>query len=177
KEKIKYTFEVYKTLSKFVNFPAVNLPPLLEKDIHDITEEDIIQKASELRRTWGIDSISPIGNLIGVAEKNGIIISKSNMTNPTLDAVSRRIVDRSFIKLTDNNEVTVRRRYNIDHEFGHIIVHNGVESIFDYSSRDMKNIIEKQANSCASHFLLPSRAFEEALLSFSLENYVDLKKY
>ena len=177
KEKIKYTYDVYSKLATFVNFPPVNLPSLIEKDIHDIHEEDIIQKANELRSVWGIDSISPIKNLIAIAEKNGIIIAEANMTDTTLDAVSRWVIDRPFIILTNNNEPAVRRRFNIAHEIGHILLHNGVESIHAYSSKELKNIIEKQANSFASHFLLPSDAFEESLLSTSLEYFIDLKKH
>ena len=177
KEKLKYTFEVYKKLATYVNFPAINLPVLIEKDIHDITEEDIIQKAFELRSIWGIDPVSPIKNLISTAEKNGIVIAEANMSDGALDAVSRWIIDRPFIILTDNNESSVRRRFNVAHEIGHILLHNSVESVHDYSSKELKNIIERQANSFASHFLLPSGAFEESLLSTSLEYYKDLKKY
>lgn len=177
KEKLKYTYEVYRKLATFVNFPPVNLPSLIEKDVHDIHEEDIIQIASELRSVWGIDSVSPIKNLIGIAEKNGLIIAEANMTDTTLDAVSRWIIERPFIVLANNNESSVRRRFNIAHEIGHILLHNSVESIHDYSSKELKNIIEKQANSFASHFLLPSSAFEETLLSTSLEYFKDLKKH
>ena len=177
KEKLKYTYEVYKKLATYVNFPETNLPLLIEKDVHDITEEDIIQKAFELRSIWGIDPVSPIKNLISTAEKNGIVIAEANMSDGALDAVSRWIIDRPFIILTDNNESSVRRRFNVAHEIGHILLHNSVESVHDYSSKELKNIIERQANSFASHFLLPSGAFEESLLSTSLEYYKDLKKY
>lgn len=177
KERLKYSYEVYKVLSVYVNFPTVRLPELMEKDVHTITEEEIIQKASELRTLWGIDAITPIGNLIRLVEKNGIIVSETNMADNKLDAVSRWIVDRPFIMLTDNNESAVRRRFNVAHELGHILLHNGVESIHDYSSQELKNVIEKQANLFAAHFLLPSEAFVDSLLSTSLEYYMDLKKY
>lgn len=177
KERLKYLYEVFQTLSKYVNFPEVNLPELVEKDIHNITEEDIILKASELRKTWGIDPVSPINDLVKLVEKNGIIISEANMSDSHLDAVSRWIVDRPFIMLTDNDESAVRRRFNIAHELGHVLLHNSIESIHEYSSQELKNIIEKQANMFASHFLLPSQAFSDSLLSTNLEYYVDLKKY
>ncbi|MBM6742483.1 helix-turn-helix domain-containing protein [Enterococcus gallinarum] len=177
KEKLKYLYEVYRTMSEYVNFPHVNLPSLVETDINEISEEIIISKARELRELWGLDNISPIKNLVQLVEKNGIIIAEANMTDATLDAVSRWIVDRPFIMLTDNNESSVRRRFNIAHEIGHLILHNSIESIHDYSSKDLKNVIERQANMFASHFLLPSQAFEESLLSISLDFYTDLKKY
>lgn len=177
KERLKYLFDIYGKLSSYVNFPKLNLPDVLEKDIYDITEDDIIEKANELRKKWKLDLSSPINNLIQIAEKNGVVISEANMSNQTLDAVSRWIVDRPFIMLTDNSESSVRRRFNVAHELGHILLHNSIESIHDYSAQDLKNIIEMQANLFASHFLLPSQAFTDSLLSTSLDYYVDLKKY
>ena len=76
---------------------------------------------------------------------------------------------------SDNHESAVRRRFNVAHELGHILLHNGVESIHEYSQTELKNIIEYQAN--LFHFLLPSAAFSDSLLSISLEYYIDLKKY
>lgn len=177
KERLKYLNEIYKTLVFYVNFPEVKLPKLMEKEVIDITESDIILKAEELRKLWGIDKVSPVNNLIGLAEKNGFIIAEANMVDSKLDAVSRWIVDRPFIMLTDNGESSVRRRFNVAHEIGHLILHNGVESIDDFTPKDLKNILEKQANLFASHFLLPTKAFEDSLLSTSLEFYVDLKKH
>ncbi|MFC0276452.1 helix-turn-helix domain-containing protein [Enterococcus devriesei] len=177
KERLKYCYEVFKILARYVNFPEVKLPDLLEKDVHEISEQEIISKAEELRRLWNIDSISPVQNLIQIAEKNGIIISEANMSDKSLDAVSRWIIDRPFIMLTDNNESSVRRRFNVAHEIGHIILHNGIESIHDYSSQELKNVIERQANLFASHFLLPSEAFSDSLMSTSLDYYIELKKY
>ncbi|MBC1490994.1 ImmA/IrrE family metallo-endopeptidase [Listeria booriae] len=177
KERLKYFFEVYKRLSTYVNLPQVNLPELVEKDVYEITEEEIVEKAMELRKIWGMDIVSPVGHLIRLAEKNGVVIAETTISDKKLDAVSRWIVDRPFIMLTDNDESAVRRRFNVAHELGHLILHNAVESIHDYSSQDLNNIIEKQANLFASHFLLPSEAFAESLLSTSLEYYKDLKRH
>lgn len=176
-ERLKYFNEIYEKLARFVNFPAVNLPELIEKDVHDITEEDIIHKAMELREVWGVDKVSPIKNLVQLAERNGVVIAESTASDQTLDALSRWIADRPFIMLADNQESSVRRRFNVAHEIGHIILHNSVESIYDYSNIELKNIIEKQANLFASHFLLPNNSFVDSLLSTSLEYFVELKKY
>ena len=91
--------------------------------------------------------------------------------------VSEFIEDKPYIMLTDNGESSVRRRFNVAHELGHIILHNGVESIHDYTYSEQKNIIEYQANLFASSFLMPDDAFKKTLVSVSLEFYIDLKKY
>jgi len=176
KERLAYAKMIYNKLSKYVNFPDVKLPELLDMPLNEITDDTIKKKAQELRDTWGIDAESPIRKLISIAEVNGVIIVEANMSDNKLDAVSRWIVDRPFIMLTDNQESLVRRRFNIAHELGHLILHNGIEDIYDLSPKELKEI-EKQANLFASHFLLPDEPFVKSLLSTSLEFFVDLKSH
>lgn len=160
---------IFESLSRYVNFPKVNLPDLIDKDIFEITDEEIKDKANELRKFWGLDATSSVNNLISLAEANGFVISESTVSDKTLDALSRWIVDRPFIMLTNNQEASVRRRFNVAHEIGHLILHNSIESIYDYSNEELKNTIERQANLFVSHFLLPDEAFIESILSTSLE--------
>lgn len=167
--------EIYDFLARYVNFPKLDLPETLMDDIDDITEEMIAQKASELRELWGLGQRSPIANLIEVAEVHGVIIVESNMSDSKLDAVSEWIEDRPFIMLTDNNESAVRRRFNVAHELGHILLHGDVESIHDYSPQQLKQI-ERQAHYFASCLLLPEQAFIDSLLSTQLDFYKELKK-
>ena len=167
--------EIYDFLARYVNFPKLDLPETLMDDIDDITEEMIAQKASELRELWGLGQRSPIANLIEVAEVHGVIIVEANMSDSKLDAVSEWIEDRPFIMLTDNNESAVRRRFNVAHELGHILLHGDVESIHDYSPQQLKQI-ERQAHYFASCLLLPEQAFIDSLLSTQLDFYKELKK-
>jgi len=176
KERLAFAKMIYNKLSKYVNFPDVKLPDLLDLSLSEISDSVIKRKAFDLRRSWGIDVESPIGKLISTAEVNGIIIVEANMSDNKLDAVSRWIVDRPFIMLTDNHESLVRRRFNVAHELGHLILHNGIEDIYGLSSKELKEL-ERQANLFASHFLLPDEPFVKSLLSTSLEFFVDLKSH
>ena len=175
--RLEFQKEIYDFLSKYVNFPNLELPDILMKDVHEITDEDIEQKALELREKWGLGKGIPIANLIESAELHGVIVVESNMSDETLDAVSEWIEDRPFIMLTSNNESAVRRRFNVAHELGHILLHGDVESIHDYTSKELKDIIEKQANYFASCLLLPEESFMRSLLSTNIDFYVDLKRY
>lgn len=174
---LSFQYKVYCVLKNYVNFPKVNLPQLIYKDPKTITDELIKTKAMETRQFWGLGKSEPVDNIINLVEANGIIVSKANISNEKLDAVSETIEGRPYILLTDNNESAVRRRFNIAHELGHIILHNGIESIHDYTDHDLKKIIENQANLFASSFLMPDFAFEKSLLSTSLDFFVSLKKY
>ena len=175
--RLEFQKEIYDFLSRYVNFPQLVLPDILMKNIHDITNKDIEEKARELREIWGLGIDLPVSNLLEVAEINGVIIVEANMSDETLDAVSEWIEDRPFIMLTDNGESAVRRRFNIAHEIGHILLHGDIESIHDYTSQELKNVIEKQANYFASCLLLPENGFLKSLLSTNLDFYIELKKY
>lgn len=98
------------------------------------------------------------------------------MSDEKLDAVSEWIDDRPFIMLTDNHESAVRRRFNVAHELGHIILHDEIESIYEYGSIEFKKI-EEQAHQFASHLLLPDNGFTESLISTNLDFYIELKKH
>lgn len=174
--RLEFQKEIYDFLSQYVNFPQLNLPESLMKNIHDITNEDIENKAKELRKCWGLGENLPIDNLIESTEIHGVIIVESNMSDDTLDAVSEWIEDRPFIMLTDNGGSAVRRRFNVAHELGHILLHGDIESIHDYTSQELKNIIEKQAHYFASCLLLPEKGFLDSLLSANLDFYIELKK-
>ncbi|MEB3365229.1 ImmA/IrrE family metallo-endopeptidase [Lactobacillus sp. R2/2] len=85
-----------------------------------------------------------------------------------MDAVSTCINDVPLIALTDNNESVMRRRFNLAHELGHILLHNNVENIFDLNNNKYKNLLEKQANQFASYFLIPDESFIDYLVSGSM---------
>lgn len=174
--RLRFQREIYDSFKKFVNFPQLALPEKIEKDINEITDKEIKQKAKELRELWGLSQNTPITNLIEVAEIHGVIISESNMSDEKLDAVSEWIDDRPFIMLTDNHESAVRRRFNVAHELGHLILHDEIESIYEYGSIEFKKI-EEQAHQFASHLLLPDDGFTESLISTNLDFYIELKKY
>ena len=175
--RVEFQKEIYDFLSQYVNFPKLTLPDVLMKNIREITNKDIENKAQELRELWGLGKDLPVSNLIESAEVNGIIVVESNMSDDKLDAVSEWIEDRPFIMLTDNAESAVRRRFNVAHEIGHILLHGDIESIHEYTSQELKNIIEKQANYFASCLLLPENGFLKSLLSTNLEFYIELKKH
>ena len=175
--RLEFQKEIYDLLSQYVNFPELTLPDILTKTIYDITNNDIEEKVKELRELWGLGKDIPISNLTEIAEVNGIIVVESNMSDDKLDAVSEWIEDRPYIMLTDNGESAVRRRFNIAHELGHILLHGDIESIHDYTSQELKNIIENQANYFASCLLLPENGFLKSLLSTNLDFYIELKKY
>ena len=167
--RIEYVSDVVSILSEYVNLPLLNLPESINKDIHEIDENDIKSCARALRELWDLGN-SPIGNLINVLESNGIIVSETNMSSDKLDAVSQWVEGRPYILLTDNEESSVRRRFNLAHELGHLLLHGSVESVFEIPSKEYKKCLNTKLIFCIA-FLLPDDSFSESLLSTSLDFY------
>ncbi|HJA22953.1 MAG TPA: XRE family transcriptional regulator [Candidatus Limosilactobacillus intestinavium] len=176
KVRLIYSSSIYDLLSDYVNFPNVNIPVPIEEKLSNITNEKIKRMALLTRNKWGLDNEEPINNLTKLVEANGIIISQANLRENKIDAVSKWIADRPFILLTDNRESGVRRRFNIAHELGHILLHSNIDSIYELSNTDM-NRLENQANIFASNLLLPDQAFIRSVVSTSMEGFIELKKY
>lgn len=173
-ERLVFSVKVYEKLCTYVNVPSLKLPELVDKEISEITEGLIYEKARELRDCWGLDAESPVYNIIALAETNGVVVVETNVSDKDLDAASHWYKTRPFIILTDNSESAVRRRFNVAHELGHLILHNGIEN---YDDNKVIKEMEEQAHLFASAFLMPNDAFINSLLYTSLDFYKELKKY
>lgn len=163
-------------ISKYIKLPQLNIPEPLNLKIEEITPEIVQRLASKTRKMWQLGS-GPIKNLTNVMEANGIIITETTMHSGKMDAVSTRINDVPLIALTDNNESVMRRRFNLAHELGHILLHNSVENVFDLNNNKYKNLLEKQANQFASYFLLPDESFTDYLVAGSMNFFRQAKLY
>lgn len=173
-KKLEFSKKIFDVLSEYVEFPKLNLPNDINKDFNNIENEDIEEMANSLREKWKISKNVPFPNITRFSEMNGIIISKANMADSKLDAVSKWISGKPYIMLTDNNESSVRRRFNIAHEIGHLLLHSSVENIDDLSNKEMK-IIENQANDFASNLLLPKDGFSKSLISLQMDSFIRQK--
>lgn len=173
-KKLEFSKKIFDVLSEYVEFPKLNLPNDINKDFNNIENEDVEEMANSLREKWKISKNVPFPNITRFSEMNGIIISKANMADSKLDAVSKWISGKPYIMLTDNNESSVRRRFNIAHEIGHLLLHSSVENIDDLSNKEMK-IIENQANDFASNLLLPKDGFSKSLISLQMDSFIRQK--
>ncbi|WP_237753396.1 helix-turn-helix domain-containing protein [Latilactobacillus curvatus] len=172
--RLDFVSDIYNLTKKFIDYPNVNLPKLIDKNIADISNNDIERMAQKVRELWKLGN-APINNVSNVLEVNGIVISEANMSSSKLDAVSSIIDGTPFIVLTNNNESAVRRRFNEAHELGHILLHTYVDSIFSFNNKEYKNLLEKQANYFASCFLMPSDSFSDSLISTSVDYLKQMK--
>ncbi|WP_075185338.1 helix-turn-helix domain-containing protein [Teredinibacter haidensis] len=130
----------------------IDLPKIKIGDIGntDISTVSAIEKLAEsFRREQGL-GLGPISNVIKFSESIGCVVLNLSEADDRIDAFSifndRPIVVRNITKQSPG-----RLRFDIAHEIGHLIMHQGVET----GCRKT----ESQANDFASAFLMPRTSF------------------
>lgn len=176
KARLKFEIENTNYISQYIQLPRLNIPQPLNIEIKDINLEEIKNIAHKVRQLWKLGN-GPVKNLTNTMEVNGIIIVETTMKSQKMDAVSTWANGRPFIALTNNGESPMRRRFNLAHELGHLLLHNSVDNIFELNSKVYKNILERQANQFASDLLLPDREFSNFMLSTNMAFFCEAKKY
>lgn len=130
-----------KELEKELKFPPVNIPCFQ----NIMRNDDIEQAAEECRKHWGL-GLAPIHNMTRLAENIGAIVTNFNIVSKEVDALSVS-VERPFIVRNTAKESVCRQRFDIAHEIGHLVMHEGIVT----GDRTTEN----QANRFASALLLP----------------------
>ena len=173
--KLKHLAIIYQVLSKYLEFPILNIP----KFKYD-NKLDFEQIALELRNYWNIGE-KPIDNISHLLERNGIIVASYPVNQNNIDAYSQKIKvegnDRYIIVLSNDKNLAARSNFDAAHELGHILLHDWNIDIEELSREDFKQQ-EMEANYFAAAFLLPKNAFlrDVSLYPRDLKYYIELKK-
>jgi Zn-dependent peptidase ImmA (M78 family)/transcriptional regulator with XRE-family HTH domain len=137
--------EVVSAVSAEVELPPINFPQIPVADLRAAEAA-----AEACRDHWGLGRAGPIQSMTRVLEGAGAIVTHFAGLSERVDALSihrpRPIVVRNAAKAS-----IVRLRFDLAHECGHLVMHQGVET----GDRET----EGQAHRFASAFLLPARAF------------------
>ena len=173
KIKTRYVAHIYDTLARFVDFRPYNVP-----EIEDTS--DIAKTAQKLREYWGLGQ-EPIPDMVGLMERNGIIMSEFATDSSKIDAFSQygeiRNVQYRCVVLGTEKRSFVRRQFSCAHELGHIVLHEKYEDLDGVNREDFRKR-EDEANEFASCFLLPKDSFLYDLQHYAnkLNKYIDLKR-
>ena len=154
---------VLSELATMVKIPVYAIPKIEACDV------DAIEcAADQCRQAWGL-GFGPILHIGRVAERHGIILIRHLCHADKIDAFSRRGA-RNIIVLNTSRTSKSRWIFDVAHELGHFVLHEGVET----GSKST----EDQANVFASALLLPRKTFTTEFLSrpFSWEHVFELKK-
>ncbi|QIT19046.1 helix-turn-helix domain-containing protein [Acinetobacter pittii] len=138
-------------LNRLIRFieTNVNLPEYAisaEEIDHTLLTGDQIEKiADNFRQNFNL-GLAPIPNLTEFCEDIGIIITDFDSVSAEVDALSL-VCQRPIIVRNTSKESVCRQRFDIAHEVGHMVLHNGVTT--------GDTLTESQAHRFASSLLLP----------------------
>lgn len=112
--------------------------------------EDIESAAENCRKHWKLHLDAPITNMTRTLERAGVVVTTFEGVSDKVDAFSLVRGRPVIVRCMDKNS-TSRARFDLAHECGHLVMHEGIET----GDPDT----EAEANRFASAFLLPRGAF------------------
>lgn len=137
--------EVVEYIDKRVRLPAVDFPDHSGAE----TAEEIERAAERVRAHWEL-GLGPIAHMVRVVESAGAVVAFFREASAEVDALSITS-RRPVIVRNDAKKSPFRQRFDIAHELGHLVLHEG------HVTGDRKT--ESEANRFASAFLLPRSTF------------------
>jgi len=134
-------------LEQHVELPAEHVS-MLAAEVQG--QGDIERLAGVVRKAWGL-GLGPIGNLVNLLEREGVVVSHIPGECEEVDAFSTSHEGRPLVFLVIAKRSTSRTRFDAAHELGHLVMHADVEP--------GSPTAEREANQFASAFLLPAESF------------------
>lgn len=166
-EQVSLSFGLnYFTLPEYANF---------EEKFKMLNFRFIDSVANKVRKEFSFGN-GPISNMTLLVEKMGIRISFVNLEDQGIDAITVKSEGRFYILINSNTSSSVRIRFNIAHELGHILLHSKYSEIDVNNSSNHKRI-EAEANHFASALLMPEDGIAADMYSTNMEHLKQLKKH
>lgn len=126
--------------------------------------------AQYTRKLLGVEG--PIRDINNLLEKNGIIIVEFDFDTSLFDGVSFISDDGFPIIIVNRNCSNDRKRFNISHELGHIIMHTAISNLYpEHRNKEM------EANMFASEFLMPGVDIKHSLYNLKMTDLQELKRF
>ena len=170
--KLLFSYEIHDALDELVEFPASDVPNLIEStDYRALSPDKIESLAVRLREYWGLGD-DPISDLMVVLENAGIVVAETFLDSNKLDGVSAWFGNVPVVLLAKDKDGGVRRRFDAAHELGHLILHRDLTQA---SIKADLRLIEEQAMLFAGAFLLPASSFALTSDKVTLEHLVAIK--
>lgn len=148
---------------------------ILNKKFIQLNPEIIEKVADEVRSIFKVGN-GPVSSVTLLIERLGIRVSFKNLSLEQIDAVTERLNDRQYIVINTHNRSSVRIRFNLAHELGHILLHSRYleEEISNPSNRKR---IEWEANYFASCLLMPEVGIAQDMAYTNLSYLMELKNH
>lgn len=152
---------------------------LTQAELPDLSDKTPEEAARELRLEWGLGN-EPISNMIALMEAKGIRVFSLSLDTKDIDAFCTWYENHPFVFLNTQKSAE-RSRFDAAHELGHLIrdkysMEHGCNDVVNED--EPRDLIEKEANSFASAFLMPEAALNlYRNVPITIENLLKIKKH
>ncbi len=136
-------------ISHYLELPTQNFPEFNNTG-ESYSNLDIEKAAEACRSHWGLGLDTPIQNITRVLENAGVMITTYSGVSEKVDALSLNRKHPIIIR-NDAKDSPCRLRFDLAHECGHFVLHDGIET--------GDSVTEAEANKFASAFIFPRAAF------------------
>lgn len=136
-------------MSSYLDLPEINFPEI-KASSENYSNLDIETAAESCRQLWKLETNTPIKNITRALENAGVVITTFSGVSEKVDALSLNRKHPIIIR-NDAKDSPGRLRFDLAHECGHFVLHNGVET--------GDSVTESEADKFASAFLFPRAAF------------------
>lgn len=142
-------------INEYLELPDNDIPDVcrilgVDKAPDSYTNEQIERIAESCRKHWDLGVDTPISKMTRVLENAGVVITQYDGVSDKVDALSLNRKHPIIVRNTAKESVC-RMRFDLAHECGHFILHDGIET--------GDKITEGEADKFASAFLFPRFAF------------------
>lgn len=135
------------SLNRLMHLPDPNLDDL-QTTVESV--EDIETLARRVRDAWDLGR-GPLPNVVKLLERHGVFVLEVMADSRDLDAFSAWRDDRPVVFLGTDKGSGTRRRFDLAHELGHLLMHP--------DCRPGDRQLEREADRFAGAFLLPAETF------------------
>jgi Zn-dependent peptidase ImmA (M78 family)/transcriptional regulator with XRE-family HTH domain len=136
-------------LNRLMHLPEPDLSRL-QTPIASI--DDIESLAGRVREAWELGR-GPLRSVVKLLERHGVFALEVTADNQDVDAFSTWRAERPVVFLGSDKGSATRRRFDLAHELGHLLMHS------DCLPGDAER--EREANRFAGAFLLPAESFRQ----------------
>lgn len=145
------TVDVASALEVHAELPSPDVP-LFPVEPDDPTGPE--EAARHVREQWGVGA-GPAGHLIRLLEHHGVLVVFSPPRAASIDAYSFATAHRPVVVLNPIKRDYYRQRFDVAHEFGHLVMHGDAEP--------GGKAVEDQAHRFASELLMPAEEIHDLL--------------
>ncbi|WDC92805.1 XRE family transcriptional regulator (plasmid) [Latilactobacillus curvatus] len=147
-----------------------------QREIVEMLDENYIEDmAKKVRERFDLGN-GPISNVTLLIERLGIRVNFQDLSSEHIDALTDQLDNRYYITVNKVNRPSVRIRFDLAHELGHILLHS------KYSAEKVNNVtnhrfIEAEANYFAGALLMPAEGLAMDMISTNMEYLLSLKSH